>query len=149
MADRDRQDRHLHPGTRACRAATRGYRRSRVGSLKRNHERCFDFTQHDTSLLGMTIGCSVTLLAEVQAVHSRNFIASCSDDLAATSLRSLRCKRCTDSIRRRSCADSRLLLLAELLEARIIPERIEHWVQPEQSRSERHVCGIKRAFVRC
>jgi hypothetical protein len=31
----------------------------------------------------MTIGCSITLLAEVQAVHSRKFIASCSDRLAA------------------------------------------------------------------
>jgi hypothetical protein len=31
----------------------------------------------------MTIGCSVTLFAEVQAVHSRNFIASYSDRLAA------------------------------------------------------------------
>jgi hypothetical protein len=27
----------------------------------------------------------------------------------------------------------------EFLEARIIPERIEHWIEPEQSRSERHV----------
>src|SRR5437667_369970 len=43
----------------------------------------------------------------------------------------------------------RLGLGDEFLEARITPERIEHWVQPEQSRSERHVCGIKRAFVRC
>ncbi len=37
----------------------------------------------------------------------------------------------------------------EFLEARIVPQRIEHWIEPEQSRSERHVCGIKRAFVRC
>jgi hypothetical protein len=28
-------------------------------------------------------------------------------------------------------ATSRLLFLAEFLEARIIPERIEHWIQPE------------------
>jgi hypothetical protein len=27
----------------------------------------------------------------------------------------------------------------EFLEARIIPERIEHWIEPEQRRSERHV----------
>ena len=33
--------------------------------------------------LGMTVGCSVTLLAEIEAVHSANFIASCSDRLAA------------------------------------------------------------------
>jgi hypothetical protein len=26
---------------------------------------------------------------------------------------------------------------SELLEARIIPERIEHWIEPEQCRSER------------
>ena len=32
---------------------------------------------------------------------------------------------------------SRLLFLAEFLEARIIPERIEHWIEPEQR-------GIKR-----
>jgi len=30
-------------------------------------------------------------------------------------------------------------LLAEFLEARIIPERIEHWIEPEQRRSEWHV----------
>jgi len=28
---------------------------------------------------------------------------------------------------------------AEFLEARIIPERIEHWIEPEQRRSERQV----------
>jgi hypothetical protein len=38
---------------------------------------------------------------------------------------------------------SRLLFLAEFLEARIVPERIEHWIEPEQRRSERHV------FVEC
>ena len=27
----------------------------------------------------------------------------------------------------------------EFLEARIIPEQIEHWIEPEQRRSERHV----------
>ncbi len=31
-----------------------------------------------------------------------------------------------------------LLFLAEFLEARIIPKRIEHWIEPEQRRSERH-----------
>src|SRR5204863_7454331 len=36
----------------------------------------------------------------------------------------------------------------KFLEARIIPKRIEHWIEPEQRGSERHVCGIKRAFVR-
>ena len=34
---------------------------------------------------------------------------------------------------------SRLLFLAEFLEARIIPERIEHRIEPEQRRIERHV----------
>src|SRR6266478_5583879 len=38
----------------------------------------------------------------------------------------------------KSCLDSRLLVLAEFLEARIIPKRIEHWIEPEQCRSERH-----------
>ena len=32
-----------------------------------------------------------------------------------------------------------LRLLAQFLEARIIPERIEHRIEPEQRRSERHV----------
>src|SRR5215468_5341271 len=36
----------------------------------------------------------------------------------------------------------------EFLKARIIPQRIEHWIEPEQCGSERHVC-CKRAFVRC
>jgi len=31
--------------------------------------------------------------------------------------------------------------LGELLEARIIPERIEHWIESEQRRSERRMCG--------
>ena len=30
-------------------------------------------------------------------------------------------------------------LFAEFLEARIVPERIEHWIEPEQRGSERHV----------
>ena len=38
---------------------------------------------------------------------------------------------------------------SEFLETRIIPERIEHRIEPEERRSERHVCGVKRAFVRC
>ena len=29
----------------------------------------------------------------------------------------------------------------EFLEARITPERIEHGIEPEQRRSERHVCS--------
>ena len=39
----------------------------------------------------------------------------------------------------RNRAGSRLLFLAEFLEARIIPERIEHWIEPKQRWSERHV----------
>src|SRR6266487_6363648 len=56
-------------------------------------------------------------------------------------MRPLRGKHCAASARRRSCADSRLLLLAELLEARIVPKRIEHRIEPEERRSERHACG--------
>ena len=37
-------------------------------------------------------------------------------------------------------------LFAEFLEARIIPERIEHWIEPEQRGSERHVCSEGRAY---
>jgi hypothetical protein len=40
-------------------------------------------------------------------------------------------------------AGSRLLFLAEFLEARIVPQRIEHWIEPEQRRSER------RAHTHC
>ena len=43
------------------------------------------------------------------------------------------------SIANRNRAGSRLLFLAEFLEARIIPERIEHRIEPEQRRSERQV----------
>ena len=32
----------------------------------------------------------------------------------------------------------RLLFFAEFLEAWIIPERIEHWIEPEQRRSKRY-----------
>jgi len=49
---------------------------------------------------------------------------------------------------RRNCADSRLLFLTEFLEPRIIPERIEHRIEPEQRGSERHDCCSYRAFVR-
>ena len=37
----------------------------------------------------------------------------------------------------RNRAGSRLLFLAEFLKARIIPERIEHRIEPKQHRSER------------
>src|SRR5436190_7853283 len=46
-------------------------------------------------------------------------------------LNSLRCSV-------KSCLDSRLLVFAKFLEARIIAERIEHRIEPEQRRSERH-----------
>jgi hypothetical protein len=36
----------------------------------------------------------------------------------------------------------------EFLETRIIPERIEHWIEPEQRESERHVLS-QRAPVWC
>jgi hypothetical protein len=35
---------------------------------------------------------------------------------------------------------SALLFLAEFLEAWILPEGIEHWIQSEQRGSERHDC---------
>ena len=37
--------------------------------------------------------------------------------------------------------------LGEFLEARIIPKRIEHWIEPEQRGSERHGC-TQWAFIR-
>jgi hypothetical protein len=39
----------------------------------------------------------------------------------------------------RNRADSRFLFLTEFLEARIISERIEHRIEPEQRGSKRHV----------
>jgi len=36
----------------------------------------------------------------------------------------------------------------EFLEERIIPERIEHWIEPEQRGSERHVLCSQRTSVR-
>src|SRR5438105_386168 len=53
--------------------------------------------------------------------------------------RSPPCKRCAASARRRSCGRSLWFVFAEFLEARIIPERIEHRIEPEQRRSERLV----------
>src|ERR1700686_4683089 len=47
------------------------------------------------------------------------------------------CRRCAGSAQRRSFGGSWLLLFAELLKARIIPERIEHWIETE-------VCGSER-----
>ena len=51
--------------------------------------------------------------------------------------------------------DSLRFLFAEFLEARIIPERIEHRIEPEQRRSERHVArasapsyGIESSFCK-
>jgi|SRR5437764_14295094 len=41
----------------------------------------------------------------------------------------------------------RLLFFAELLEARIIPQRIEYWIEPEQRRSKQPVqrqCTLAR-----
>ena len=40
----------------------------------------------------------------------------------------------------------RCFRLGEFLEARIIPERIEHRIEPEQRGSERHVCS-QRACI--
>jgi hypothetical protein len=40
----------------------------------------------------------------------------------------------------------------EFLETRIVPKRIEHWIEPEQRRSERHAHAISPmtlASIRC
>src|SRR4029077_3965127 len=52
-------------------------------------------------------------------------------------------------IRRRNRRRARLLLPAELLEARIIPERIEHGIEPEQRWSEGGYTFSEGAFIRC
>src|ERR1039457_1973879 len=36
----------------------------------------------------------------------------------------------------------------EFFEARIIPERIEHWIEPERCRSERHAHSIENSFCK-
>jgi len=36
---------------------------------------------------------------------------------------------------------SRLLIFAKFLKSRITAERVEHWIETEQRRSERYVCG--------
>src|SRR6266446_7153825 len=71
MADRDKQDRHWHPETRACRAATSNCRRNTNDSLTKGiaTDATDSHLRHKASAwqatpLGMTIGCSVTLLAE-------------------------------------------------------------------------------------
>src|SRR6266480_3491300 len=81
-------NRHSHPGTRACRAAPPNCRENTNDSLTKGIVRDSSHlrrkaTSWQATPLGMTNGCSVTLLAEVEAVHSRNFIASRSDRLAA------------------------------------------------------------------
>ena len=38
-------------------------------------------------------------------------------------------------------------LFAEFLKARIVPERIEHWIEPEQRGSERGSCPKKFALL--
>ena len=48
-------------------------------------------------------------------------------------------KQFAASARRESCLDSLWFLFAEFLEARIIPERIEHGIEPEQRGSEQHI----------
>jgi hypothetical protein len=48
----------------------------------------------------------------------------------------------------RSCADSLLLFLAQFLEARIIAQRVEHGIEPEQRRSERRIAGRQCTSVR-
>ncbi len=44
------------------------------------------YQNDDRPLLGMTIGCNVTLLAEIEPVYADNFIASRSDRLAAPTI---------------------------------------------------------------
>src|SRR5437879_651457 len=47
------------------------------------------------------------------------------------------------SVPRKSCVSSLRFLFAEFLEARIIPERIEHRIEPEQRRSQRRKLSEK------
>src|SRR6266550_567012 len=61
--------------------------------------------------------------------------------------RSRPCKHCAASARKRSYASSLWFLFAEFLEARIVAERIEHGIEPEQRGSERHVFS-KRTLAR-
>ncbi len=46
-------------------------------------------------------------------------------------------------------SDSLRFVFTELLEARIVPERIEHGIEPEQRGSERHAASRQCTFVRC
>ena len=48
---------------------------------------------------------------------------------------------------RRSRVNSLWFLFAEFLEARIIPKGIEHWIEPEQRRSERQV--VRKFSIYC
>ena len=50
-----------------------------------------------------------------------------------------RVQRCAASARRRTLPRSLLFVFAEFLKTRIIPERIEHRIEPEQRWSERYV----------
>ena len=47
------------------------------------------------------------------------------------------CSQGSEASSTAAATDSRLLFLAEFLEARIIPKRIEHRIEPEQRGSER------------
>src|SRR5439155_7625370 len=47
----------------------------------------------------------------------------------------------------RSRVNSLWFLFAELLEARIVPKGIEHWIEPEERRSERQV--VRKFSVYC
>src|SRR5215471_5167815 len=53
----------------------------------------------------------------------------------------------TGSVRKVFALLFRRFRAREFLEARIIPQRIEHWIEPKERRSEAHGCA-KCAFVR-
>src|SRR6266542_1209237 len=50
-------------------------------------------------------------------------------------------KHCAALVRRKSSRSSLWFLFAEFLEARIVAQRIEHWIEPEQRGSERYKFG--------
>src|SRR5438132_6783263 len=55
--------------------------------------------------------------------------------------------RALPGYQRRNCRSSLWFLFAEFLEPRIVPERIEHWIEPEERGSERRV-GSQWAIIR-
>ena len=72
-------------------------------------------------------------------LHAANRLVNADDSELAVSASAIQIVRPLESTVDRNRAGSRLLLLAKFLEARILPERIEHRIEPEQRPSKRHV----------